>query len=121
MIYLGTDIVEVNRIEKLITSKGDAFLKHVYTYNEIEYCSQKQHPFIHYAGKFAGKEAVKKAILSSKIIDTIPLKQISILNNNIGAPFVKFENNTLSKFRIEISVSHTEQYATATAIIELNA
>ena len=78
MLFVGTDIVEVRRIEKLVSTKSDTFLPHIYTEPEIEYCSQKQQPSIHFAGKYAGKEAIKKAILSSKIIDTIPVKHISI-------------------------------------------
>ena len=61
MIYLGTDIVYVPRIEKIIKDKGIRFLKHVFTDLEQRICNDKSPPSIHYSGKYAAKEAIKKA------------------------------------------------------------
>ena len=60
---VGTDIIEVARIEKLIKEKGDKFLNKIYTQREIDYCESKgPNKYQHYAGRFAAKEAITKAI-----------------------------------------------------------
>ena len=73
----------------------------------------KSDPAIHFAGRFAGKEAIKKAILSSGILKHISIKKIEIISSD-GIPQV---NMKLIKNDIKISISHTDNFATATAII----
>ena len=80
MIYVGTDIVPMGRIHNMIKQKGIRFLDHIFTDNEQKVCNQKSTPYIHYSGKYAAKEAVKKAILSSQILESISLKLIEIQN-----------------------------------------
>ena len=72
MIYIGTDIVSISRISRIISYKGHRFLNHVFTKTEQTLCEAKISPAIHYGGKFAAKEAVKKAIISSKVMKEIP-------------------------------------------------
>ena len=60
-MFIGTDIVEVNRIRKILNEKGDRFLAHIYSAEEVDYCSERIHPHLHYAGRFSAKEAIKKA------------------------------------------------------------
>ena len=119
MIYLGTDIVVISRINQIISDKGKIFLNHVYTKSEQALCDSKVSPYIHYGGKFAAKEAVKKALMSSKLMRNIPLNAIEILNNINGAPIVKLINKSIDYENLQISISHTDEYATATAILEL--
>ena len=62
-ITCGTDIIEIDRIKENIEKLEDKFKNRIYTEKEIEYCeSKKAQKYQHYAGKFAGKEAVFKAI-----------------------------------------------------------
>ena len=62
-ISCGTDIIEVDRVRTSIENVGEKFLKKVFTDNEIRYCeSKKTQKYQHYAGRFAAKEAVFKAI-----------------------------------------------------------
>ena len=82
MIFIGTDIVKISRIDEIINSKGIKFLSHIFTKNEHSYCNSKFSPSMHYGGKFAAKEAVKKAILSfDQDSFTIPLNVIEIQNS----------------------------------------
>ena len=97
MIFVGTDIVEVSRIRKLIDSKGDRFLSHIYDKIEVEYCSTRVNPALHYAGRFSAKEAVKKALLSSGLFDYILLKDIVISHDISGAPSVIFPRDISEK------------------------
>ena len=119
MIYLGTDIVSIIRFKKIIYNNQNKFLNKIFTKYEQAYCNSKINSYIHYSGKFAAKEAVKKVLLSSKINDSISLKSIEINNNCNGVPFVKIINKNSNRNLINISISHTKEYATATAILEL--
>ena len=119
MIYIGTDIVQISRISHIILEKGQRFLSHVFTDYEQSYCNAKVSSHIHYGGKFAAKEAVKKAILSSTGSNIIPLNAIEIQNKDDGSPKVIIANNMSTLGNIQVSISHTDEYATATAILEI--
>ena len=92
MIYIGTDIINIDRLSKSIEINGTSIINKIFTKNEQQYCDGKRFPTIHYAGKFAAKEAVKKAMLSSNLYSDIPLKNIEILNDESGCPYAKINN-----------------------------
>jgi len=127
---IGTDIIEVARIEKLIKEKGDKFLNRIYTQIEIDYCESKgANKYQHYAGRFAAKEAIFKAINScANKRENLKFKDIRINNQKDGDPFAEFYNgktwswhlplsmtNYNPKYRIlaELSISHVKEYAIA--------
>ena len=119
MIYIGTDIVNLSRIKRIILDKGSRFLSHIYTENEQSICNAKISAHIHYGGKFAAKEAVKKVLLKLNNKVNIPLSRIEIQNDIDGAPFVILFDRRCNIDNIQISISHTDEYATATAILEV--
>ncbi len=122
-IKTGIDIIEVNRIQDSIEKLGDRFLKRVYTEQEISYCeSRKTQKFQSYSARFAAKEAVFKAI--SSLIDNkydVKWKEIEIVNDETGRPFVKLngslEELLRNKVEIDISLSHIKETAIANAIV----
>ena len=122
----GIDIIEVNRIQENIEKYGEKFLNRIYTNNEINYCeSKKTQKFQSYAGRFAAKEAVFKAL--SEFLDNkfeIEWKDIEVINDKNGRPSVNFygiltEIITL-KNNIDVSISHIKDIAIASAIIKLD-
>lgn len=117
-IFCGTDIIEIDRIKNAIEQNKSAFLNKVYTQSEIEYCeSRKNAKYQHYAGRFAGKEAIFKAI--SENLDNkyeITWTDVEIINEKDGKPKVIFLNKKFN-MQCEISISHCKTYATAMAII----
>ena len=115
--FIGTDIVAVSRIQNIIHKHSDRFKKHTFTENEKKYCDLKPNPAIHYAGRFAAKEAIKKALYSSKIINSIDFVDIEILNSDSGAPEVLLSHHELNNFHVKISISHIEEYAIAFALV----
>lgn len=121
-ILCGTDIIEINRVEEAIESLGDKFLNGVFTKQEIEYCeSKKKQKYQHYAGRFAAKEAVFKAI--SELLESkyeIKWTDIEILNNENSKPKVNLKLKLENIENIDISISHCKQYATATAVLQTN-
>ena len=80
-------------ISSIIDEKGNRFLNHIFTDIEQRMCNQKSIPKIHYSGKYAAKEAVKKALLSSKTIEYISLKSIEINNDYLGEPIINVNYN----------------------------
>lgn len=119
-LKVGNDIIETKRIKKVYDRYMDSFKNKVYTSKEIEYCESKNlNKFQSYAGRFAAKEAIFKAIsqgLSNKY--QINWKDIEILNDEFGRPYVNLNNINFVE-DIDISISHVKDYAVATAIITI--
>lgn len=116
ILGLGNDIVEISRIEKAISN--ERFLKRVYTAKEIETVEKKGNRAASYAGRFSAKEAVSKAIGTG--VRDFALTDIEILNNELGKPYVVFKNKLEERMKglcIELSISHSREYATAVAVI----
>lgn len=122
-ITCGTDIIEVERVKENIEKIGEKFLNRVFTDKEIEYCeSKKIQKYQHYAGRFAAKEAIFKAIsgqLDNKY--SVSWKDFEILNDKQGRPKVNLFNISMNKIKnIDISISHCKLYATANVVILYN-
>lgn len=109
----GIDIIEIDRIRSAIERWGNHFLEHVFCPEEIAYAQQHKNPYQHYAVRFAAKEAVIKALGKT---GTLAWKDIQILKNNNGQPYCQIIGKR-SPGKIFISLSHTHQYAVASAII----
>jgi len=109
----GIDIIEIERISKAIKRWGEDFLHHVFTEKEIAYAQKHRYPDQHFAARFAAKEAVLKAIGDNA---HIVWKDIEIINDQHGRPICVFSDQSF-KHQILISISHTENYAVASAII----
>ena len=121
MIYgVGTDIVEVGRMEEAIKKKN--FLSRLFTEKEQQYMQHRNlHPQV-IAGNFAAKEAVVKALGIG--FSAFSILEIEILRNEKGQPYARclgkaeefIKNCRISK--IHISISHEKHYATAMAVAE---
>ena len=119
-ILCGTDIIEIDRIKKSIDRSGERFLKMIYTKDEIKYCeSKKGAKYIHYAGRFAAKEAIFKAV-SSLLGDkfAITWTDAQVVNDKMGNPKVEFLNIKFDVIEsMDISISHCKEYAVAMVTI----
>jgi len=117
-LFIGTDLVDVDRIESSIDKYQDRFLDKVFSIREKKYCQSKYKPSIHFAGRFAAKEAVIKSIKSSGYAKPIKFKSIIILNNPVGSPYLELD--LPFKGSVKISISHTETHAIAFALAVVN-
>ena len=117
-LFIGTDIIEIERIKNSIDKYGLKFIEKIFTNREIKYCENKENCYLHFAGRFAAKESVKKAIFSSKIINQIDFKSIEILNDSHGVPAVSM-NEALKIKNPQLSISHEKKYAVAFALLTL--
>ena len=115
---VGIDLVEVARFE----NKNQSFFQRLFSKNEIEYCTSRKNTSQSFAGHFAAKEAVMKALGAG--IDTISFEDIEILHLSSGKPIVNLfgtAKTLLAQFNIkhiEISISHTDGLATAICFAE---
>ena len=125
---IGTDIVNIKRMEKSIKKNGVVFKNKIFSKNEINYCEKKKNPFPFYAKRFAAKEALSKA-LGTGIRKGINFKNIEISNNKFGKPSIKLSGSTANflkkkiktkKYSIYLSLSDDEPWAQATVIISYN-
>ena len=117
MILVGNDIVETQRIQNLIEKYKDAFLNRIFTDEEKLYCKSRVHPEIHFSGRFAAKEAVKKILLQENPNSVVPLRNIEIIRDADNPPIIRIKKYPDKK--IQISISHTDNYATAVALLEV--
>lgn len=120
VIGIGTDIIECVRIAKMIEKHGELFLHRVYTHNEIAYCSCRKSANQHYAGRWAAKEAVLKA-LGTGWSRGIQWTDIEVVNEIGGRPYIELDGQAkvISQqqgiHKILISISHCRSYAIAYA------
>ena len=127
-IYCGTDIIEVKRIQDAIeNTKG--FKESIYTKNEIANIDsiRSYMKYQRYAGRFAAKEAVFKAI--SEFVngrEDALWKNIEVLNNECGKPYINVDklreniSKTVDDFTLEsidVSLSHVGEVAVASAVL----
>jgi holo-[acyl-carrier protein] synthase len=121
VIGLGTDIIECLRIAKMIEKHGELFLQRVYTEHEVGYCSSRKAANQHYAGRWAAKEAVLKA-MGTGWSRGIRWRDIEVKVELSGKPNVYLHStakdicNELGIADMLISISHCRSHATATAI-----
>ena len=121
VVGIGTDIVECLRIAKMIERHGELFVCRVYTPQEVDYCSARKAATQHYAGRWAAKEAVLKAI-GSGWVRGISWRDIEVHNQPGGKPTVLVRGGVrdaiekLAIGEIFLSISHCRSHATAYAI-----
>ena len=123
ILGLGTDIVEVARIASSFQRHGEMFLNRVLLPDEIAYCLQHRQPAPFIAVRFAAKEAIAKAF-GTGIGAQLGWLDMEIRRQESGAPFVVLHGQGEKLFsergakKLHISLSHAENYAVATAILE---
>lgn len=115
MMTTGIDLVEISRIKTLFSH---AFAQRILSKPELAFFEDIQNEsrkFTFLAGRFAAKEALFKAL--KKGDKTLNYNDITILNDEDGAPFVESFPNS-EKYQVELSISHSNEYAVAVVLLE---
>lgn len=118
---IGIDVVEVERIEAAIAHLGDAFIDRLFTAREREYCGKQKRPALHYAARFAAKEAVSKA-LGTGIGGQAGWLDMEVERAESGAPKMIFSGRAADFLaaegiaEVQVSLSHAKEYAAANAV-----
>jgi holo-[acyl-carrier protein] synthase len=121
---IGIDVVEINRIEELLTIYGDRFLKKIFTDNEIEYCKKKARPQIHFSGRWAAKEAFYKALPPS-CQQLSSWKSVEVKSEFSQKPVITVCDRRLEQQMqtegiggVHVSISHEEFMCVAVVVFE---
>lgn len=120
ILGIGIDIVEIERIENILKNKK-RFLNKIFTDEEIKYFESKNFRSETIAGNFSAKEAISKAFGTG--IKNFNFDDIEVLRDKNGKPIVKTYNNLrqmcidYNVLQIQVSISHSENYAVANAMV----
>ena len=127
IIGFGSDIIDTRRIKKTFAKFGDKFKKKCFTSIEIKRSDNRINNINSYAKRYAAKEACSKA-LGTGLAKGIFWKDVEVVNDKYGKPFIKLHNNALKRinqitkkdYNIEVSLSDEKNYAIANVIIFIN-
>ena len=122
ILGIGMDIVETKRIADSLARFGDRFLHRVFLEGEVAYANSMKFPHLHLAARFAAKEAISKAF-GTGIGHELGWRDLEIIREPNGAPKVLLHGRaeayakTRGVHEIHVSLSHTADYAAASAVI----
>jgi holo-[acyl-carrier protein] synthase len=120
---IGIDVVQNDRIRDSIERFGERFLKRIYTEGEMEYCKNCVHPEIHYAARFAAKEAAFKA-LGTGWAAGVKWKDVEVVRLKSGQPELHLHGEALTHAtsagatRFYVSLTHDQLVSCAVVILE---
>ncbi len=121
VLGIGTDIVECPRIGRMIEQHGEIFLRRVFTEREIRYCQARKHAIEHFAGRWAAKEAILKA-LGTSTIGVVARTDLEVRPQPTGPPRVLVRGALRDAAAVRgvadilVSIAHCRTYATAYAM-----
>jgi len=121
ILGIGTDIVECPRIGKMIEQHGELFLRRIYTEREIRHCQSRKHAIEHFAGWWAAKEAILKALGTGRA-DGVGWSDVEVRSGARGSFRVMFRGAAKDVARgrgvgdVLVSIAHCRTYATAYAM-----
>lgn len=119
---IGIDVIEVERIEEAIAEFGERFLERIFTEGERAYCSRQKRPPVHYAARWAAKEAVSKAF-GTGIGSQLGWHDIEIRRRPSGEPELVLQGrgqtfaDEQGVHQVKISLTHAKSYAAANAVV----
>jgi len=126
MVYgIGIDLVENERIEKVLLKWGEKFLQRVFSEAEVIYCSRHAQASLHYGARFAAKESFLKAMGIGLGMGVL-LREIEVINDRNGKPGLVLSGGADREFKkkeitnMHLSLTHTNKFATAVVLLEIN-
>ncbi len=118
---IGIDVIEVERIEEAVNEFGERFLERVFTGEERAYCVAQKRPAVHFAARWAAKEAVSKAF-GTGIGDVLSWRDMEITRLISGEPALVLHGGGREFAsghgieQVKISLTHARNYAAANAV-----
>ncbi|MEO6816960.1 MAG: holo-ACP synthase [Edaphobacter sp.] len=123
VLGLGTDLIEIERVQQSLTRFGQRFMHKVFTEGEIAYCQQKKNAAESFAARFAAKEAAAKA-LGTGIARGISWREIEVRRNPGERPTLHLTGRaaeraeTMGVRHLQLSLTHSRDVAMAVVIAE---
>jgi len=123
---LGVDLVDIDRLEKIVEKWGYRFLRRIFTNEEIQYCRSRSRSAGHFAARFAAKEAYLKS-LGLGLFAGVGLQDVEVIVLDTGKPELRLHGPAREMFerrgmsRHHLSLSHSNRTAAAVVILEKEA
>ena len=120
---IGIDLVENDRLARIIDKWGSKFLQRVFSDGEINYCEKHAQASVNYGARFAAKESFVKA-LGIGLGMGVKLKEIEVVNDKNGKPDLVLRGEAKTQIekrnivKVHLSLTHTRRYATAIVLLE---
>jgi holo-[acyl-carrier protein] synthase len=124
VIGIGVDIVEISRMERVLSQYGNRFRDRVFTPREIASCEPYARKAERYATRFAAKEAARKAMGAAIPLTALAWHDVEIISSTEGAPQLEFHGRAadlikqIEVTRTHVSLSHAVEHAIAFVILE---
>jgi holo-[acyl-carrier protein] synthase len=121
IIGLGLDATEIPRIAALIERYGERFIRRLFTDAEVAYCNRRRTPAIHFAGRFAAKEAGMKALGTGHSQEVL-WRDIEVVRRG-GPPQLQFHGGAARRFAAIgarsslLTITHTDDLALAQVLL----
>jgi holo-[acyl-carrier protein] synthase len=123
VLGLGTDMIEIKRLQESIDRFGERFLERIFTAGEIAYCARKKNAAESFAARFAAKEAAAKA-LGTGISHGVSWKEFEVIREVSGRPMLRLSGRAaelaeaMGVRRIQLSLTHSRELAVAVVVAE---
>jgi holo-[acyl-carrier protein] synthase len=121
IIGLGLDATDIPRIAATLERYGDRFMQRVFTDGEVAYCTRRKQPAIHFAGRFAAKEAAMKA-LGTGHTQQVLWRDVEVVRHG-GPPQLLFHGGAARRFAALganaslLTITHAETLALAQVLL----
>jgi holo-[acyl-carrier protein] synthase len=121
IIGLGLDATDIPRVAATLERYGDRFMRRVFTDNEIAYCTRRRAPAVHFAGRFAAKEAAMKA-LGTGHSQNVLWRDVEVVRRG-GPPRLEFHGGAARRFAAIgarsslLTITHSETLALAEVLL----
>ncbi len=122
LLGIGIDVVEVDRVKSSLDEFGERFMQRIFTESEQQYCQKQKRPELHFAARFAAKEAIAKAF-GTGIGKEIGWLDLEIDRKESGEPAVTLSGNgaayaaSRKVVEVKVSLTHAKHYAAANAVV----
>lgn len=124
ILGLGTDAVDIARVERMFAKRRDQMLKRLFTADELVYLTSKAFPAQHIAARLAAKEAAYKALCGNELARGIGWRDIEVFSQPDGSPKLRLHGRAAQRFEelsaamIHVSLTHSDTTAIAVVIVE---
>ena len=118
IVGIGVDIEDISRFQGLTVEKDASFLNKLFTEKELNYCFSAGNPAEHLAARYAGKEAIIKALSQLERFEA-DYRDIEIVNDKMGIPGARVLKEGFAVLDILLSLSHSQETAIAFTIVAL--
>lgn len=121
---IGIDLVDIDRVERMIADKGARVLEKLFTEDEVAYAMGRARPAMHLAARLAAKEAAFKALAGSDDARLIGWREVEVVARDGHSPLLVLTGRADTRARelgiqhLWISLTHTDSAAAATVVLE---